>query len=45
MQQDTGAQNKQEIVAYLLKFVTADPGNMEQTTIDLLPTIERKILP
>jgi hypothetical protein len=45
MQQDTGAQNKQEIVGYLLKFVTADPGNMEQTTIDLLPTIERKILP
>jgi len=40
MQQDTGAQNKEEIVAYLLKLVSTDPANMEQTTIHLLPTIE-----
>jgi serine/threonine protein kinase len=44
MQQDTGARNKQEIVAYLLKLVTTDPANMDQTTIHLLPTIERKNL-
>jgi hypothetical protein len=44
MQQDTGARNKQEIVAYLLKLVTTDPANMEQTTIHLLPTIQRKNL-
>jgi len=44
MQEDTGAWNKQEIVAYLLKLVTTDPANMEQTTVDLLPTIERENL-
>jgi hypothetical protein len=44
MQQDTGARSKQEIVAYLLKLVTTDPANMERTTVDLLPTIERKNL-
>jgi hypothetical protein len=44
MQEDTGARNKQEIVAYLLKLVTTDPANMEQTTIHLLPTIEWKNL-
>jgi hypothetical protein len=44
MQQGTGGRNKQGIVAYLLKLVTTDPANMEQTTIDLLPTIERKNL-
>jgi len=42
MQQDTGARNKQEIVAYLLKLVTTDPANMERTTVELLPTIERR---
>ncbi len=44
MQQDTRAQNRQEIVAYLLTLVTTDPANMERTTIDLLPTIKRKNL-
>jgi hypothetical protein len=44
MQEDTGARNKQEIVAYLLKLVTTDPANMERTMVDLLPTIERKNL-
>ncbi len=44
MQQDRGARNKQEIVAYLLKLVSTDPANMEQTTIHLLPTIERENL-
>jgi serine/threonine protein kinase len=44
MQQDTGARNKEEIVAYLLKLVSTDPANMEQTTIHLLPTIERENL-
>ncbi len=44
MQQDTGAQNKQEIVAYLLTLVTTDPANMERTTIDFLPTIKGKNL-
>jgi len=44
MQEDTGSRNKSEIVAYLLKLVTTDPANMEQTTIHLLPTIERKNL-
>jgi serine/threonine protein kinase len=44
MQEDTGARNKQEIVAYLLKLVTTDPANMEQTTVDLLPRIQRENL-
>ncbi|CAM6068607.1 unnamed protein product [Sphagnum tenellum] len=44
MQQYRGAWNKQEIVAYLLKLVTTDPANMEQTTVDLLPKIEQKNL-
>ncbi|CAM6008134.1 unnamed protein product, partial [Sphagnum balticum] len=44
MQEDTGARNNQEIVAYLLKLVTTDPANMEQRTVDLLPTIERENL-
>jgi hypothetical protein len=44
MQEDTGARNKQEIVGYLLKLVATDPANMEPTTVDLLPTIERKNL-
>jgi hypothetical protein len=44
MQEDTGARNKQGIVGYLLKLVTTDPANMEQTTVDFLPTIERKNL-
>jgi hypothetical protein len=44
MQQDTGARNKQEIVAYLLKLVTTDPANIERTTVDLLPTIEQENL-
>jgi hypothetical protein len=45
MQEDRRAKNKQEIISYLLKLVTNDPVNMGQTTIDLLPTIERKNLP
>jgi len=44
MQEDTGARNKQEIVAYLLKLLTTDPANMERTMLDLLPTIERENL-
>jgi len=44
MQEDTGAENNQEIVAYLLTLVTTDPANMERTTIDLLPPIERRNL-
>ncbi|CAK9871697.1 unnamed protein product [Sphagnum jensenii] len=44
MQRDTGAQNKQEIVAYVSTLVTTDPANMERTTINLLPTIKRKNL-
>jgi len=44
MQQDTGAQNEQEIVAYLLTLLITDPANMERTTIDLLPTIKMRNL-
>jgi len=44
MQEDIGARSKQEIVAYLLKLLTTDPANMEQTTLHVLPTIEWKSL-
>jgi hypothetical protein len=44
MQEETLARNNQEIVAYLLKLVTTDAANMEQTTVELLPTIERENL-
>jgi serine/threonine protein kinase len=44
MQEDTGAWNNQEIVAYPLNLVGTDPANMEQTTIHLLPSIERENL-
>ncbi len=44
MQQDTGAQNEQEIVAYLLTLLITGPANMERTTIDLLPTIKMRNL-
>ncbi|CAK9269019.1 unnamed protein product [Sphagnum jensenii] len=44
LQQETGARNNEEIVVYLLKLVTTDPANMEQTTVDLLPTIEPECL-
>ncbi len=44
MQEDRRDNNKQEIIAYLLKLVTNDPVNMGQTTIDLLPTIEQENL-
>jgi serine/threonine protein kinase len=44
MQGDRRNKNKEEIIAYLLKLVTTDPANMEPTTVDLLPTIERKNL-
>ncbi|CAK9269024.1 unnamed protein product [Sphagnum jensenii] len=40
MQEDTGARSKQEIVAYLLKLLTTDPANMEETTFHVLPSIK-----
>lgn len=44
MQEDTGAPNKQDIVAYVLKLVTTDPVNTEQTTLHVLPTIKQEHL-
>jgi hypothetical protein len=44
MQEDTGPRTNKEIVAYLLELATTDPANMEQTTVDVLPTIKRKNL-
>jgi len=41
---ETRAWKKQELVAYLWKLVNTDPANMEQRTVDLLPTIERENL-
>jgi serine/threonine protein kinase len=44
MQGDRRNKNKEEIIAYLLELVATDPANMEPTTVDLLPTIERENL-
>jgi len=44
MKRDRRNKNKHETIAYLLKLVTNDPLNTGQTTIDFLPTIERKNL-
>ncbi|CAK9218203.1 unnamed protein product [Sphagnum troendelagicum] len=44
MQEDTGARSKQEIVAYLLKLLTTDPANMEETTFHVLSSIKQEHL-